>query len=368
MSKLLSLSILAVATAGNPAIHAQQVLEIDLEAGRTIIDSEFRSMGRRVLAIDRDKEMLYVNDREEPYGIMAFSLKTGDWIRTIRTPEGDGPHEFSQGRTGMVMGRTGGLYVSGLLRVVEYDSLGVPVHNWTPVVPTSKPVCDLGGAPAVPTHRGVVRRGPDGRDEGIGPHVLEGHAIQAETYAEALAIGDQVWNAKIACSGKAAYVVMQNPEAPDSVYVYHLDGRESRLKVPTDFTEDLIGCRRTTRTASGRILSDTPCPTWNQRLFPSMDGRGNVFLASPDQRIAGAVVDPDTGCYAILRMSQPDYTRTASRIYGDSVLVFRDPVEQERRGNRTVNVVYSGGAHQASLHPLRRISGEPCTGMLPSVN
>ena len=220
----------------------------------------------------------------------------------------------------------------------------------------------------MPTHRGVVRRGPDGTDEGIGPQVLDGHAIPAETRAEALAIGDRVWGARIACSGEAAYVVMENPEGPASVHVYHLDGGESSLMVPTDFTEDIIGCRSTIRTASGRIVSDTPCPTWNQRLFPSMDGRGNVFLASSDPHIAGAVVDPDTGCYAMLRMPRPDGTRAASRIYADSVLVFRDAVEQERRGNRTVNVVYSGGADQASLHPLRRISGEPCAGMLPSVS
>ena len=72
-----ALGIMAAATVGGPAIHAQQVLEIDLEAGRTVIDSEFRSMGRRVLAIDRDREILYVNDREEPHGIMAFSLENG---------------------------------------------------------------------------------------------------------------------------------------------------------------------------------------------------------------------------------------------------------------------------------------------------
>ena len=45
-------------------------------------------------------------------------------IRVLPTREGDGPHEFSQGHSGMTMGPGGRLPVSRLLRVIEYDSTG----------------------------------------------------------------------------------------------------------------------------------------------------------------------------------------------------------------------------------------------------
>ena len=66
-------------------------------AGRTIIDDQWRSMGSVTLAVDHDRGILYVNDAEEPEGIMAFSLSTGERIRVLPAREGDGPHEFSQG-------------------------------------------------------------------------------------------------------------------------------------------------------------------------------------------------------------------------------------------------------------------------------
>ena len=66
-----------VTTLCAPAAAAQQILEVDLSAGRTIIDDQWRSMGSIVLAVDHDRGILYVNDAEEPEGIMAFSLATG---------------------------------------------------------------------------------------------------------------------------------------------------------------------------------------------------------------------------------------------------------------------------------------------------
>ena len=88
---------LLAAAACPPTAAAQQILEVDLSAGRTIIDDQWRSMGSITLAVDHDRGILYVNDAEEPEGIMAFSLSTGERIRVLPAREGDGPHEFSQG-------------------------------------------------------------------------------------------------------------------------------------------------------------------------------------------------------------------------------------------------------------------------------
>ena len=108
-----------------PAVGTgQQVLEIDYDAGRVIIDDEWRGLKSYFVAVDWDRNILYTADSEEPEGIMAFSLETGEWIRTISTPRGDGPHEFSGGRRGIAIAPRGGLYVSGHLRVIEYTAEG----------------------------------------------------------------------------------------------------------------------------------------------------------------------------------------------------------------------------------------------------
>ena len=79
---------------------AQQVLEIDYDAGRVVIDDEMRSI-RWESSIDHERGIVYVRDDEEPEGIMAFSLETGEWIRTYMVPTGDGPQELSRGIHGL---------------------------------------------------------------------------------------------------------------------------------------------------------------------------------------------------------------------------------------------------------------------------
>lgn len=357
-----ALTLLA-ALASAPTATAQHILEVDLSAGRTIIDDQWRSMGSVILAIDHERGILYVNDAEEPEGIMAFSLATGERIRVLPTREGDGPHEFSQGHTGMTIGPGGRLYVSGLLRVVEFDSTGAGVGSWTPRAPTSKSVCNLGGQPAIPAQHGVIRRGPGGADEGIGPNIVNSHVLMARNREEGAAISDLIWNARIACTDDAAYVAMNYPEGPDTVFVYHRTGKEGRLPVPTEFTEDLPQCTVRSRLSTGVTLPDRPCPTWNQRLYPSLDGRGNIVLMGSHREVAGAVIDPETGCYAVLRKSTPDPTLRVARIYADSALVFTRDAETTMEGNVRRTVVHSG-SNRVSLHAVRRVSGEGCEGMV----
>ena len=138
------------------------------------------SMGS-ILAVDHDRSILYVNDAEEPEGIMAFSLSTGS---------GSG-------------------------------------------------CCRRGKAMARTNSPRVIRRGPGGTDEGIGPNVVESHVLMARDREESSAIRDPIWSARIACTDDAAYVAMNYPEGPDTVFAYHRNGEEGRLPVPTEFTEDL---------------------------------------------------------------------------------------------------------------------------------
>ena len=368
--------IAALATLLAPAADAQQVLEIDLTTGRTIIDDEWRSMSGS--AADWDRNILYVEDDEEPEGIMAFSLETGEWIRTISTPRGDGPHEFSQGRHEFAVAPGGGLYVSGLLRVVEYDPQGRPIDSWRPSASSTGEVCNFAGAPAALTHGGVVRRGPNGTDETIGTIGARDLGLDAETPADARPMLLGMLNAKLACSEDAAYVLtskgylMAGREGSgagvDSIIAYYRNGEEGRVAVPAEGAygggkceqKVMIGGRERTR----------PCPHWSQSAAMSLDDVGNIVLLGLDSQTHGAIINPETGCYGLIRSAMGSAPHNMPvGVHADSVLVFRNATREvtDQQG-RTVNSVVIGSATRASLHPLRRVGGEPCAGMLPSVS
>ena len=340
------------------------VLEIDYTTGRTIIDDERRSMWATDLAVDRSKGILYVIDAEEREGVMAFSLETGDWIRTIRTPRGDGLREFPGGRWSTAIAPDGGIYVSGPGRVLEHDALGAFVGAWSPGWQKGTGVCDLGGEPAIPMPSGVMRRGPDGTDDPIPAEAAEEDGFTARSPEEASTFNTTHFGARIACTGSTAFVVRSYLDGPDSVFTYHRSGETGRVAVPTDFAE-WEGCeKREVRTPSGQSAGRAPCWVWNRALTPSMDGRGNlVLLSEVDFATAGTIINPGTGCYAIVRKDpNTDKARLPVRVLGDSVLVFHNYSEPNENGGTTY---YTDSANRVSLHPLRRVSGEPCPGMLP---
>lgn len=87
------------------------------------------------------------------------------------------------------------------------------------------------------------------------------------------------------------------------------------------------------------------------------------MLMGYDAEIAGAVVNPATGCYAVLRKSEDNPTLRVARIYADSALVFTQDAERTTVGG-TTRVVMHTGANRVSLHAIRRVSGEGCEGMV----
>ena len=354
----------AVAMAlGATAAGAQQVLEIDTEAGRVIIDDEWRAI-RTIgdMPLDRTRAILYANDDEEPEGVMAFSLATGEWIRTIPTPEGDGPNEFTRGVAGMTLGPDGRLYVAGYVRVLEFGPLGRVAGYWRPRVQVVWDVCEFDGQPAIVASSGVIRRRADGTDEGIGRDIVDRRATATEETETGHIRRTWGRGPRIACTDDAAYVVTGNTEGSDSVFVYRRDGGMDRLSVPTEFTDRGDDCKVK---ASWGVMGvrEFSCTNWARELKPTLDGQGNLVLLGRDQEVPGAIIDPETGCYALLRKPEPSRDYDALHIYQDSALVFRYATWKE--GN-TYNV--STAADRVSLHPLRRVSGKPCPGMLPSVS
>lgn len=351
----------AVAAAwGATAADAQQVLMIDTAVGRVIIDDEWRAIRTMEdMPLDRTRAVLYVTDSEEQEeGVMAFSLETGEWIRTIPTPEGDGPRELSRGISGMSLGRDGRLYVAGFVRVLEFDPLGQYVSNWRPQVETVWDVCEVDGEPAIVAGTGVVRRGADGADEGFGRVIADRRTTTTRETATGYIQTASGFPPRIACTDDTAYVVTTVAEGSDSVLVYRRNGEIEGWAVPTALTETLDDC-----TVPGRLV-ELPCTAWPRYRKPFLDGQGNLVLIGHDIEVPGAIIDPETGCYAVVRKPGKSFDYGALHIYQDSALVFRNIAWGDDQGRFTL----SSTANRVSLHPLRRVSGEPCPGMLPSVS
>ena len=358
---------------GGSVTSAQQVLEIDYSAGRTIIDDPWRAIAGHT-AIDHGRSVLYVLDPEEPEGVLAFSLETGEWIRAIMVPEGDGPRELPEGVEAMSVAPDGRLYVSGPVRVLEFDPRGEYLSHWTPsMAPRLEgAVCDLRGQPAVPTRNGVVRRGNEGIDEAIGENVvvLSSDPEEWETTDEFI---DEMWrvqNAWILCTPNAAFVVseyggmrsgrnLSNPvPKPDSLAVfYYRSNREGRLPIPPGLAAD-------------QALTVGPLIETDNRGNLVLLGVSMVVLVGQDGGFwnMGAVIDPEAGCHAVIR--NPEKNMMQPRllgIYQDSAVVgYRYREETTENGRRVVT--HYAYATKVAIHPLRRVSGEPCPGMLPTVN
>ena len=277
--------------------EAQQVVEVDFEAGRTIIDDEWRSMFHHDLAVDWARNILYVRDDEEPEGIMAFSLETGEWIRTIPTPTGDGPQELTHGfrgrghrprRRGLCFRSAEGHRVRCTRRVC--------------------PQLDAGGADERGRMRfrrlpGSAHPGRSGaawfgwRRERRPPFWRTAGRSRRRRVDDGVSISRRLMSSRIACSEDVAYVVSSYDTGPDSVFTYRRGDEEGRIAVPTDFIEE--DCVRAA-TVNGVTLR-RECPVWSERLRPSFDDLGNLVLFGNDKTVQGAIINPETGCYAMVR-------------------------------------------------------------------
>ena len=360
-----------------PAASAQQVLEIDTAVGRVIIDDEWRAI-RTIgdMPLDRTRGIFYAKDNEEPEAAMVFSLETGEWIRTIPTRTGGGPQELERGMSGMTLGRDGRLYVSGYVRVLEFDPLGQYVSNWRPGAEVVWDVCEFDGQPAIVGRgSGVIRRGPDGTDEDLGRDIVDRREASIRDTPRGRNRVIRGSPPRIACTDAAAYVVTTSAEGPDSVFVYRRNGEVGRLAVPTEFTDRGDDCKVKVDMGHTEVL-EMSCTNWARELKPTLDGQGNLVLLGRDQEVPGAIVDPETGCYAVVRKPDPSRVYDALHIYRDSALVFHYSVYETElppgfeipAGATAAAVSVSTTAERISLPPLRRVSGEPCPGMLPSVD
>ncbi len=356
----LALLVAAGLTTGG-TVEAQQVLVIDYDSGRVVLDDEWRAFYSGS-AIDHERGVLYVHDDEEPQGIMAFSLETGAHLRTYLASTGDGPRELPQGVRGVAVAPGGRLYIAGMVRVLEFGPQGEYLSNWTPRAPprADGSVCDLGGQPAVPALNGVIRRGEDGAGEQLGPDIM----IVSEDPADwdfDQDISEALWRlrkARILCTQDAAFVVTEHADQTDSLTVYYLHSdRAGMLPIPAGLAADQM---------------QTIGP------FLETDGRGNLVLraiSTPYLALqeggymtAGAIIDPESGCHAVIRNPEANmFQALLMGVYQDSAVIGYHYREETTANGRRVITDFDY-ANKVVLHPLQRVSGRACAGMLPTVN
>lgn len=349
-------AVLATALTPVAAAGGQQVVEIDFANGRDVINDDLRAIHLSPIAIDHRRGALYVRDREEPNGIMVFSLETGEWLRTYRIPRGEGPGELRT-ISGFALAADGGLYVLGHTIVIQLDSAGAFVSSWSPWRSRPPALCEFGGRATIAVQGGLMRRTADGAADIIGTR----RPVREYWSQRAGEDSSEIWRwrgASVACTVDAAFLVLPSRiqvasggirrysyTGPDSILVYSAYGEERVLAVPNGYVDERA---------------------WNRNMTVSLDTHGNLVVAGPDNLVPGAIIDPRTECYAVLRHREFQLHREFLGIYGDSALVFHRDFDEETADGKRVVTLYAD-ARKVTLNPLRRISGPPCAGMLTSV-
>lgn len=93
-----------------------------------------------------------------------------------------------------------------------------------------------------------------------------------------------------------------------------------------------------------------PCPHWSQHTQLSFDDLGNLVILGTDMLTYGAVIDPETGCYALIHATTfSRYTPVA--IHADSMLVYHNqPTEGIHNGKRYTSWL-EGSSFKVAMHP-----------------
>lgn len=340
------------------AAGGQQVVEIDFAKGRDVINDELRAIHLSPIAIDHSRGALYVRDLAEPNGIMVFSLETGEWLRTYQIPRGEGPGEVRE-ISRFALASEGGLYVLSQTNVIQLDSAGGFVSSWSAWGSRPPTLCEFGGRPTIAVQGGLKRRAAEGVADIIGARrPVREFWVQREGNSEDLAEIGRWRGARVACTDDLAFLVLPSRKVvdsgrirrysntgPDSILVYSTYGVERVLAVPTEYADERA---------------------WNRNMKPSLDTQGNLVVASLDGLVPGAIIDPRTGCYAVLRNREFQLHREFLGVYRDSALVFHRDYDEGMADGKRVVTLYAE-ARKVSLNPLRHLSGPSCPGMLTSV-
>lgn len=330
--------LLAVLLAGSATLplSAQERLEIDVEAGRVIVDGPEYDFSA-IAAVDRQRRIIYVVDAVEPLGVMALSLEDGSRVAIYGGSRGDGPGELQTLRS--VSLSPEGVLVSGGGVINHWGLDGNLIGAWRPGLPGASRVagqCMVDGQLVVPSMEGAIRRRPDGSWIPLGRR--PGGSVNPDIFGAT----------RMACVDGVAYVL------DEQLAGYTLDGSVASVPLPAELEEVSRNWRENLRAGViGHPYS---------ALFE--DGKGQLVVVVPRFArgdVFGAIVDPETGCHTMVTSPDPVSRRTRALIamYRDSAVVAESQVDERVINGVRTPVLYPG-ARRIALRPLRPAGGTPC--------
>lgn len=334
-------------------------LEIVPDKGRVLLGGIEWGFSEEVMAVDHVERLIYVSDLSDPFAAFAVSLEDGSVRGTYGAGEGDGPGELRRSLAAVAAAPRGVLVTDGG-RVNHWDASGDLVSTWRPyemAIPggaaTHFAICSFRGRPAMPTVTGVLLRSPEGEESPFGERSPGPGGGDLEFMRDLM-------SADIACTENVAYVWMGN-----RLTAHAADGTTTDIQIPAPFEEEVD--RRSQRSRS-RSRSVSPSGSSLMIVFGSAprlstDGNGRLVLSQKPRyghELVGALIDPHTDCSSlILDRGDRVLERVFMGVYADSAIVYQRHTRSRQVGGRTVEGV-EDRAYQISLHPLRRIDGEPC--------
>ena len=334
--------------AGAP-IAAQQTLEVDTNAGRQVVGGEEYSF--RYAVVDYDRRLILASEAADYLAVTAYSLDDGSVHHVLGGgPAGDGPGELNY--LAAIAAGPDGVFAAGRHKVLYWSWSGVLLHQWTPTAPDTRKLCALDGRPAVALQEGVAFRGDDGETVAIGgeARTLLNVPIRSlfRGFRSAL---DEATNryvtVQVACADSTAYVLTGYVH---SLVEYQRGAEPRAIAMPPQLVE---AARQKMESAE-----------WNNsysNLFLTDDSR-LVVTTINTPRVAGALLDRATGCWALLK--ENPWTSFISYIgmLGDSVVTAersQEPMTRTVNGRR-VSVFYAEDTH-IFVRPVRTVAGAPCS-------
>lgn len=338
------IGLLVVCSACVSAVSAQQVLAVDMDAGRELAGGPEYVFANLSASMDYGRRLVLVPEIVDPMVVRAYSLEDGSVEGVFGNPRrGDGPGELTQ----LYRTVTGsdGVFMSGPGRVLYWSWSGALLYHWTPTAPLTHRLCALDGRPAVALEEGVVFRGDDGESIALGG---EARTWLKTTPVSHEASVDAYMSVQLACAGSSAYVLAGVDHA---LTEYRLGAEPRRIPMPAELVE-----------AASKMRELTSREWGYGNMFPADDGRLVITRVTDVDELVGAVVDPETGCYALLKQQPPGGFPTYVGMFADSVVMLeasRDPTVRMIDGRRIS--VYSSDKSYMFVRPVRAVAGEPCS-------
>jgi len=340
------LGAMVVSSASVLNMTAQQILEVDIDAGRELAGGPEYVFDARGASVDYGRRLVLAAEIVDPLVVRAYSLEDGSVQGAFgKSQPGDGPGELASVYETAV--GPDGVFVSGPGKVLYWSWSGALLHEWSPAAPMTHRLCSLDGRPAVALQEGVMFRDDDGEDVALGGEARRWLRPARLTRAASAAAMDHYVSVRLACAGSSAYVLA----GMDHVLTEYRQGADPRVvPMPAELVD-----------VASEIFEVTSRAWGYGEMFLADDGR-LVITARTNNELARAVVDPETGCYALLKQRRTVSSLTYVGMFADSVVVFessREPTVTVIDGRQVA--VYSTEASYIFVRPVRPVSGEPCS-------